>query len=152
METLTKMQKIEMGTKEIAIKIRMQLKQEFPACVFSVVMKSFSGGSEINVSLMSAPFEVFDKSKPFDMNGNQINWNHAQLNEYSFSSLHNFTSEKGYSNGHYLTEQTWRIMQRICKIVNQFNYDESDIQTDYFNVNFYFHLGIGKWDKPFKTI
>ena len=66
METLTKMQKIDMGTKEIARQIRIQLKQEFPSCVFSVAKKSFSGGSEINVALMSAPFEVFDKSQPFD--------------------------------------------------------------------------------------
>ena len=35
------------------------------------------------------------------------------------------------------------------QIVNQYNYDNSDSQTDYFDVNFYTHLNLGKWNKPF---
>jgi hypothetical protein len=28
-------------------------------------------------------------------------------------------------------------------------YDESDIQTDYFNTAYYFRVNIGKWNKPY---
>ena len=29
------------------------------------------------------------------------------------------------------------------------NHDRSDSQTDYFDVGWYVHVNIGKWDKPF---
>lgn len=28
-------------------------------------------------------------------------------------------------------------------------YDESDIQTDYFNTAYYFRINVGKWNKPY---
>ena len=29
------------------------------------------------------------------------------------------------------------------------NYDNSDIQTDYFDIGWYVDINVGKWDKPF---
>jgi len=89
-------------TKEIAKLIRKNLKEEFPECKFSVQCKSFSGGSEIMVALMKAPFEVFNKDFKADKNGNvytEDSFKYAQLNEFSFS--HSY--DDGYNNGHYLT-------------------------------------------------
>jgi len=28
-------------------------------------------------------------------------------------------------------------------------YDHSDAQTDYFNTAYYYHIHVGKWDKPY---
>ena len=33
--------------------------------------------------------------------------------------------------------------------IMKYHESESDIQQDYYNCNFYYHLDIGKWDKPF---
>jgi len=33
-----------------------------------------------------------------------------------------------------------------------YNYDNSDSQSDYFDVNFYLNIGIGRYDKPFKEV
>ena len=31
------------------------------------------------------------------------------------------------------------------------NHNESDSQTDYFNVGWYIDIGIGRWDKPYQV-
>ena len=70
---------------------------------------------------------------------------HAQLSQYTANDDFN---PDVWNNGHFLTEETHNLLKRVCEIVNQYNYDDSDIQTDYFDTNFYLHLRIGKWDKP----
>lgn len=41
------------------------------------------------------------------------------------------------------------IIKLIKAIVNKKNYDRSDSMTDYFDVGFYSHIRVGKWDKPY---
>lgn len=31
-------------------------------------------------------------------------------------------------------------------------YDESDAQTDYFNTAYYFHINVGRWNKPYQLV
>jgi hypothetical protein len=33
--------------------------------------------------------------------------------------------------------------------MNDGNYDNSDIQSDYFSVGWYIDVNVGKWDKPY---
>ena len=40
-------------------------------------------------------------------------------------------------------------MEDIELFANSYNYDHSDVYTDYFDRNFYLWLEIGKWNKPF---
>jgi len=152
-----------LSTKEIAKLIRERLKEEFPKCKFSIVTKVFTGGSEITVSLMEAPFEVFENPENIDLNKyviserereiiierqkDTIKNGYAQLNQYQFSDNYN----KGLSNGIVLTEKAWELLKKVVDIVFSFNYDDSDSMIDYFNTRFYFFLHIGKWNKPFKV-
>lgn len=41
------------------------------------------------------------------------------------------------------------VMERIADVLNDGNYDRSDIQTDYFDVGWYSYIGIGRFGKPF---
>lgn len=41
------------------------------------------------------------------------------------------------------------ILRKIITIVNEKNFDNSDIMTDYFSVGYYVSISQGKWDKPF---
>jgi hypothetical protein len=43
------------------------------------------------------------------------------------------------------------LMTRICTALNEGNHDRSDIQSDYFDVGWYVHINIGRWDKPFQV-
>lgn len=164
--TLTKSEKISLGTKEISKRIRQQLKAEYPLCKFSVIMDSYSGGSSININLMESNFQV--KQKPEELTDQaiceQINrnkWNTEkeirerqansshQLNQYQLQDDYN---KNKWCNGVFLTEAGHRILRKVVEIVNQYNYNDSDIQTDYFDANFYLHIELGKWNKPFKEV
>jgi len=154
---LTKEEKISLGIKEIARRIREKLKKEFKDCVFSVTFKRFAGGSELEVSLMKASFKVIKDIKEIkeedlvkygitrEKQERIQKEKYNQLNHYSFKN--NYSD--GYNNGVFLTRKAWEVLKRVCEIVNYYNYDDSDPMTDYFDVNFYFRLSIGKWDKPF---
>jgi len=58
-----------------------------------------------------------------------------------------------YVNCFYIENRSNKIganlLQLINDVANKNNWDKSDIQTDYFNVGFYFSLSIGSREKPF---
>lgn len=161
MSTLTKQQKYSMDLKEIAKKIKQQLKRKYPKCKFSVTIERYSMGQSLHISLMSGPFEAVDKSKTVQKmieNGNGP-WvekvgvenavGHFQLNPYT---LKDYDEYEGLCNGCYLTPKAFEVMKFALNCSQHFNYDDSDIQTDYFDVNFYLHLNIGKWDKHYQIV
>lgn len=39
---------------------------------------------------------------------------------------------------------------KVENFLDSLNYDHGDPMRDYFDVGFYAHIDIGKWDKPFK--
>jgi hypothetical protein len=44
------------------------------------------------------------------------------------------------------------IFQKIKNALNLNNYDNSDVQTDYFDVGHYVDISIGHWNRPFKVV
>jgi len=132
-----------MDIKDIAREVKATLKKEFPACTFSVKIERYSLGQSMTVALMTAPFAVFDKDE--DVNGNKRLEDYAQLNQYQFRS----EGWEPVNNGVYLTPKAWDMLKRVDEIQNGRNWDNSDLQTDYFDVNYYTNLNIGRWDKPF---
>ena len=153
-----------LGIVEISKLIKTDLKKKYPECHFSVVTKKFAGGGSISISLMSAPFEPFDNNIERMKNSDFFRQEsieerikkfkeihaggYAQLNQYA---LNRNDFENG-CNGTLLTKQCYEIMKYVYRLSNSFNYDDSDSMIDYFNTNYYLHLNIGKWDKPFRVI
>ena len=45
-----------------------------------------------------------------------------------------------------------KLFGEILDIAHRGNHDNSDIMTDYFDVGWYVHLNVGKWDKPYTYI
>ena len=111
---------------------------------------------------MSAPFDAFtdhpENIHEYYAEGGNINKRvtSAQLNEYIFkdgykeSMCHRGLLPTGYNNGVVLTKQAWDIMEYAAKLANGYNFDDSDGMIDYFHTNFYLHIEIGRWDKPFQ--
>lgn len=130
--------------KDIAKDVRKQLREEFPQCKFSVTIYRFSMGQSMTIALMGAPFAAFAKDE--DVNGNRREDAYAQLNQYQLRK----EPEEHICNGAYLTPEAWAVMKRADEVQREYNWNNSDSQTDYFDVNFYFHPQIGKWDKPFE--
>lgn len=110
---------------EIAKDVRRQLKAEFPDCKYSVRIERYSLGQNMRLHLMEAPFQVF-------VDGSD----HGSVNHYHIDSDHR------------LTGTAKAVLQRAVEIANAENWDNSDSMTDYFDVNYYFDLHVGCWDKP----
>jgi hypothetical protein len=125
--------------KEIAAGIRAELKVRLPEWKFSVRVQTYSGGGSINMSLMSGPEGVIVKSlSDASLHG------YAQLNQYTFQDR-----EGGYNNGVLLTDRGWEVMKQATEILSAPHWDESNSQIDYFCCNYYMHVEIGQWNKPY---
>jgi len=161
MRQLTRSEKIDLGTKEIARRIRQQLKAEFKGYKFSVTIEFYSMGSSITVRLMKSDIrvkrnfdEITDYALLFYKNNRYTeeqlkslqNETYHQLNQYILKSDHD---PDHWCNGVFLTEQGHNLLKRVVQIVDYYNFDDSDPMTDYYHVNFSFHLSLGKWDKSF---
>lgn len=118
-----------MNTKEIAKQIRKDLKEQIKGSKFSTTISNYSGGSSITVALMESDESVIKTKSDY------IQVNHYYIDESD-----------------HLTESGKEMMNKVMNIINKFHWDKSDSQTDYFNCNFYVHLHIGRWDKPFQNV
>ena len=45
-----------------------------------------------------------------------------------------------------------KFLQEIIPAMNNGNHDNSDIQTDYFDVGWYIDVNIGRWNKPYVLV
>jgi len=150
----------DLDIKEIAKIIKTNLKKEYPKCKFSVQIQRYSMGQSLYISLMEAPFEAIIKKGSFGNHGFQSMEDqgytyeaYSQLNQYTFKEPYeNAYPIEGWNNGCQLTKEAWDCMKKVSQISTSYNYDDSDGMIDYFNTNFYLHLNIGKWDKPFKVV
>lgn len=118
------------STKEIAEIIRTYLKEIYSDCKWSVRYESFSGGSAIHVYLMEAPYQVCVDE----------NQGHFEISKYRLDR-----EER-------LVPKAKAMFADVLRLIKSYHFDDSDGMIDYFNTNFYFHLGVGKWDKSFKVV
>ncbi len=124
---------------EVAKLVRADIKAaiksgELPTAKYSVTCESYSGGGSLNVC-------VSDVVKPgfVLMNAGRIQWDHENPN----GGHYNCPSE--HLSLH--SEEASKLLKCIESIVGAYNYDGSDIQTDYFNVRFYSSVKFAwKWE------
>lgn len=123
--------------KQIAAEVRSELRRALPDHTFSVTVKNFQWSGSITVAAMAGP-------QPLLSGGD----GHEQLNSYQL-----LREEKVSLNGVVspLTLEGWSVMRRAAQILASHHWDESEPQTDYFCCNFYMHVHVGKWDKPYQV-
>lgn len=109
-------------SKEHTKQIRENLKKQFPNLKFSVRKEHHTS---VDVAIVAGDVDFSDI---LPASGYQ------QINHY-------------WIKDHYPTHA--KLLQAIKDVINEGNYDNSDIMTDYFDVGFYMQLSIGKWDKPY---
>jgi hypothetical protein len=109
-------------------KIRADLKEQFPNLSFSVKKDS----RKIYITLVSGNFKAF-KAETY-----------AEERGYDTVNSYHIQSDPS------LTDEAKNVMQSVKEITQKYNYDNSDIQSDYFDVNFYLGLAIGNSDKPYQ--
>ncbi len=103
--------------------IRNELKATFPQIKFSVVR---DGSSSVDVTILSAPINLLNDPKRGD----------ETVNHY-------------YIKDHYTDPEVQKILLGINAIVSRNNKTVSH-DADYGSIpNYYMHINIGKWNKPF---
>ena len=82
----------------------------------------------------------------------------GRLDPKSEINAENWTREPGdyldinvYHYQRHYVGNTLRFLNEILPILNDGNWDKSDIMTDYFNVGWYVDVTFGRWDKPYKV-
>lgn len=152
-------------TKDIAKIIRDYVKAVYPNYKFSVTTESFSGGSAIEVALMETPVELTNKERMRD-------WFYK-----NFHPVFYYVPLKGYVKREAMTESdinefverrlksclytesidesdTWLnpvvhgVLDNVKALINSYRYSDCDAMIDYFDVNFYSSVKIGRWNKP----
>lgn len=118
----------DLRNKDIAKVMRDYVKVAWPTCKFSIRADYLS----IYISLMEAPRSVWSED-------------HADADYFQVNQFYIESSE-------YLNDLGKAIMKDVYSMLLSYNRDDSDIQSDYFSTNFYTHLNVGKWDKPFKVV
>lgn len=113
-------------TKECAAEIRAYVKRAYPDCKFSVTTHYASMCSEISVYLMSGPYAAL-KTKE-----------HWGLNQYYLD------------RDQELTDWAKAVMIDVNDCIKSYHFSDCDGMIDYFDVNFYYSIGVGQWDKPYQ--
>ena len=115
-----------LSTKDIAQRIREYVKTSYPDCKFSITTHYASMCSEIRVALMSGPYAALANGK-----------DHKGVNQYHVE------------RDKELTDWARAVLLDVNDYIRSYHYDDCDSMIDYFNVNFYYDLAVGKWDKPY---
>lgn len=140
------------SVKEIAHFVRHFMKKQYPKCTFSVT----SDRNHINVALMSADFNPF--VTPSREAIEQLPSAHRMFGttdekiamwQKAIEQGHHTVNQYYIAEDYRLSEAGRQCMQFIKNVLDAYNYDDSNIQSDYFSTNFYMTIAIGKWDKPF---
>ncbi len=111
-----------MDIKELSKLVKKELSIEFPEWKFSVKIERFAGGQSMNVYIVDMPYNPFSEEAD------------AAYKADKHPDLHTNQRVELY-NPKYLADS-----KKINKIIKQYNYDDSDSQTDYFDVRYYSHL------------
>ena len=125
--------------------IRVALKKEFPQYKFSVTRDHHLG---VNINFMKGPrfaeYEYFDRYSG-EMKKDNLDGNH-QINHFHLESFY------GKENAEILSKIDTISRTAPAKNGGKVWYNDSDIQTDYFDIAYYVHINVGKWNKSYEIV
>jgi len=93
------------------------------------------------------------KSSGIDFIGNY----NQQMNKHAFMYgkeaedliAKDYIQVNPYHYNSHFTGKAQNFLHELHIALNKGNHDNSDTQTDYFDIGWYVHVNIGKWDKPY---
>ena len=136
METPAKIKAIhDLDNKEIAKEIRKDLKETFWKD-FKFSVTSPNGSIEIGIIEWNIEFFTLEYREA------------KKINTYESWAEYKAKLDKRWLYRDY-TEEWTSIMKEVTKIWDLYNHDNSDSMTDYFDVNYYLTVTVGKWDKDY---
>ena len=92
------------------------------------------------------------KSGAIDFIGNSnkvCGADHYQVAQGFKPNVSGYDSVNPYHFQPHYSGKALTFMKEIFKAMNKGNHDNSDVQTDYFDVGYYVDVNIGQWDKHY---
>lgn len=142
-----------LGIKDIAKLIRKELKEKYPKCKFSVRIQRYAQGQSMSIALVESSFNPFAEpslevvDNPQKLRGiytpKELLQHWKNEIENGSHSINQFYIDDDYK----LNDMGKQLAHDMNNAAKQYNFDDSDSMTDYFHVNFYYNIEIGKWDK-----
>ena len=127
--------------------IRNTLKKELPQFKFSVVRDHHSS---VTIALMKGPafndYEYFDRYNNTITTSNLSDGEHHQINQFHLEDFY------GKENADILSKIDTISRTAPAKNGGKVWYNDSDIMTDYFDIAYYVHISVGKWNKPYEVV
>ena len=77
---------------------------------------------------------------------------HPRYNNGSFDAAKTYLSVNTYWYYEHFDGEALAFLKEVIAAMNDGNHDNSDIQSDYFDVGWYIHVNIGKWNKPYNFV
>jgi len=132
---------------EIAKAIREHIKEAKkanllpPSMKVSVKCRKYAGGQSLNVGVVSCGLN--------HLHPHYAAWADANPN----GSLYDYPSDRDVASSDYhLADWAIDALEILNKMVSEFHWDKSDAQSDYFDCNFYCHVGFDfDWTKEKKA-
>ena len=112
-----------LSLKEIAKKIKDEILFKHPEISVSVKTEHFANGRAININVMSYPEPYLQKMISLSFRSQYENMEESQIPDWAYD--YTYTSEAK------------ALIDDIQRIADQYRYDDSDGQIDYFSTNFY---------------
>lgn len=97
---------------------------------------SVSNYSTLNVNVSSGRIDFLNSGKRCGSIGEDVTELYSTVNPYWYQR---------HFDGDALA-----FLTEMHAAMNEGNHDNSDIQSDYFDVGWYAHVNLGKWNKPYK--
>jgi hypothetical protein len=165
-----------LSLKEIAKIIKNELKRLYPDVTFSITSELYSMGQSLHISLMSAKKDIFKTFEQAveDADGKSLGYARIYAHPEKWEGLteqdlenskraieslkHEIEKKHVQINQYHIDSELCvndygkELLKKAYELATSFNYDDSDGQIDYFDTNFYLHLNIGKWNKPFEVV
>ncbi|WP_337044237.1 hypothetical protein [Emticicia sp. 17c] len=115
----------KLSSSEIAKLVKSEIQKKYPYMIVSVISKTFSGGSSVDVEIKDIGFNPYTKEFQKHINSGG-GWDDWRSNHFS-------------KRNDYLTADAQAVKSECESILQSYNRDNSDAQVDYFDVNFYGH-------------
>ena len=119
-------------TSEMTKAVRVALKEQMPGWKIRVAKNDHSSG--IYMTIDAAPYDLKDE---FD----------ERHSEYGYMNINRYYVEDYKHAEDY--KKILDIMLKATASVGRSFYDNSNVQTDYFDTAYYFYLSIGSYEKPY---
>lgn len=119
-------------TTEMTKAVRVALKEQMPGWKIRVAKNAHSSG--IYMTIDAAPYDLKDEFDDRYFEHGYMDINHYYVEDYKHAEDY---------------KKIFDIMLKATASVGRPFYDNSDVQTDYFNTAYYFYLSIGSYEKPY---